>query len=57
MCIRPSHQDFFYPIGSVSSSSYEGLDLAWSFFKENFVKVKAKLSSASPSLMDAAIGT
>jgi hypothetical protein len=48
-------QDFFYPILSVSSSSLEGLELAWGFFKENFAKVKDMLKSASPSLMSAVI--
>jgi len=33
-------QDFFYPIGSVSSSSYEGLSLAWNYYKENFTRIR-----------------
>jgi len=48
-------QDFFYPIGSVSSSSHEGLELAWDFFKLNLPQLKAKLATASSSLMDAVI--
>ncbi len=48
-------QDFFYPIGSVSGSSYDGLELAWEFFKTNFGQLKAKLATASSSLMDAVI--
>lgn len=48
-------QDFFYPMGSVSGSSPEGLNLAWSFYQENFEHIKSMLSKASPSLMDAAI--
>jgi len=48
-------QDFFYPIGSVSGSSHEGLELAWDFFKTNFGALKAKLATASSSLMDAVI--
>ena len=48
-------QDFFYPIGSVSGSSPEGLQLAWDFLRENFDTVKAFLAKASPSLMDAVI--
>ncbi len=48
-------QDFFYPIGSVSQSSPEGLNLAWSFYQEKFEFLKDWLSKASPSLMDAAV--
>lgn len=48
-------QDFFYPILSVSSSSMEGQELAWAYFKENFGKIKEMLKSASPSLMSAVI--
>ncbi len=47
-------QDFFYPIGSVSSS-VEGCAVAWNYFRENLVFIKEKLSKASPSLMDAVI--
>ena len=48
-------QDFFYPIGSVSQSSPEGLAMAWDFFRENFADISAMLKKASASLMDAAI--
>ena len=47
-------QDFFYPIGAVSSSA-AGCELAWKYFKENMVFIKDKLSKASPSLMDAVV--
>ena len=33
-------QDFFYPIGSVSQSSPEGLQLAWQFYQDNFDTIK-----------------
>jgi len=48
-------QDFFYVIGSVSGSSYDGLEMTWSYYKENFAMYKSKLISASASLMDAVI--
>lgn len=48
-------QDFFYPIGSVSSSSKAAMTLAWNFFKSNFSKVQSMVKAASPSLMDAVI--
>ena len=48
-------QDFFYVIGSVSGSSYAGLEMTWAYFKENFAMYKSKLISASASLMDAVI--
>ena len=48
-------QDFFYPIGAVASSA-AGAAQAWTYFQENFEFIKAKLSKASPSLMDAVIG-
>ena len=47
-------QDFFYPIGAVSSSK-EGASIAWNYLKENLDYVKNMLSKASPSLMDAVI--
>lgn len=48
-------QDFFYPMGSVSQSSPEGLALAWSFFQERFDTIHGMVAKASASLMDAAI--
>ena len=48
-------QDCFYPIGSVSSSSKEGCAMAWQYYQDNFAHIKAMLSKASSSLMDAAI--
>jgi puromycin-sensitive aminopeptidase len=48
-------QDFFYPIGSVSGSGPEGLELAWTFFQENYERIRGMIAKASPSLMDAAI--
>ncbi|CAN0362558.1 unnamed protein product [Ascophyllum nodosum] len=48
-------QDFFYPLGSVASSSKLGQELAWKFFQEKFETIKAMLAKASPSLMNAVI--
>ncbi|KAL7538749.1 hypothetical protein ACHAXR_008772 [Thalassiosira sp. AJA248-18] len=48
-------QDFFYPMGSVRSSSREGRHIAWIFYKQNFKAIKAMIGNASPSLMDAVI--
>ena len=48
-------QDFFYPLLSVSSSSKQGLQASWQFYQDNFDEFKAKLASAHPALMDAAI--
>jgi len=48
-------QDFFYPIGSVSQSSPEGLAMAWAFFQERFDAIHGMVCKASASLMDAAI--
>ena len=48
-------QDFFYPMGSVSRSSKEGLDISWSFLKEHLPKIQEKVGKASSSLMDAVI--
>jgi hypothetical protein len=39
----------------VSSSSSEGQQLAWTYFKDNFERLKAKLAKANPSLMHAVI--
>mmetsp|Transcript_12473 Transcript_12473/g.14340 ORF Transcript_12473/g.14340 Transcript_12473/m.14340 type:complete len:883 (+) Transcript_12473:111-2759(+) len=33
-------QDFFYPMSSVSNSSYEGAEIAWTFLKQNFDKIR-----------------
>lgn len=45
-------QDFFYPVGSVASSSKEAGDMVWEFYKANFAKIKEMLKTANPSLMD-----
>jgi aminopeptidase N len=50
-------QDFFYPVMSVSSSGREGQELSWKYFQENFEKLKAMLSKASPSLTDAIVAS
>lgn len=47
-------QDFFYPIGAVSSNK-EGSALAWAYFKEHAELIKGMLAKASPSLMDGVI--
>mmetsp|Transcript_27434 Transcript_27434/g.64303 ORF Transcript_27434/g.64303 Transcript_27434/m.64303 type:complete len:894 (-) Transcript_27434:208-2889(-) len=44
-------QDFFYPIGSVSSSGKEGRDVAWEYFQANHQRMHAMISTASSSLM------
>lgn len=48
-------QDFFYPMGSVSGSSKEGLALSWAFLKDNLKTIKDKIGKASSALMDACI--
>lgn len=48
-------QDFFFPMGSVGRSSREGREISWQYFKDNFENIKAMISKASPSLMDACI--
>jgi len=49
-------QDFFYPMGSVSQSGQEGLDITWEFFQNNLQgDIKRKLASAVPAMMDAVI--
>mmetsp|Transcript_4131 Transcript_4131/g.5257 ORF Transcript_4131/g.5257 Transcript_4131/m.5257 type:complete len:463 (-) Transcript_4131:172-1560(-) len=48
-------QDFFYPMGSVSGSGPEGLELSWSFFQEKYDHIRGMIAKASASLMDAAI--
>ena len=40
-------QDCFYPMTSVASSSAEGSQVAWSFFKDNFDRLNAMCSSAN----------
>mmetsp|Transcript_115080 Transcript_115080/g.245862 ORF Transcript_115080/g.245862 Transcript_115080/m.245862 type:complete len:882 (+) Transcript_115080:55-2700(+) len=48
-------QDFFYLIGSVAASSKAAVPMCWSFYQENFTKIKAMLKAANPSLMDSVI--
>jgi puromycin-sensitive aminopeptidase len=48
-------QDFFYPMGSVRSSSTEGRSISWSFLQANFEKIQAMIGKANPSLMDAVV--
>lgn len=48
-------QDFFYPMGSVRSSSREGRLIAWTFLKDNFKAIQAMVGTANASLMDAAV--
>jgi len=48
-------QDFFYTLGSVSSSNMEGRDMTWSFFCEHMQEIKGLIGKASPSLMDACV--
>eukprot|EP01051_Picozoa_sp_SAG22_P019973 SAG22_NODE_3866_length_1493_cov_1.541607_1_plen_174_part_00 len=48
-------QDFFYPMAGVGGSGKLGSELAFSFFKDNFEKLKEMLAAASPSLMSAVI--
>ena len=48
-------QDFFYAIGSVHRSGKEGQELTWSYFKENFDRLKSMIGKASASLLDAVI--
>lgn len=50
-------QDFFYALGSVSSSSKAAGAMSWQFYKDNFNKMHSMLKTANPSLMDAAIQT
>lgn len=44
-------QDFFYAIGSVSSSSREGQELSWEYFQENFDRIYDMIRTASPTLL------
>jgi puromycin-sensitive aminopeptidase len=48
-------QDFFYPIGSVSSSSAAGLELTWAYFQEHFDRIRTMLKKSVAWLMDAVI--
>jgi len=48
-------QDFFYAIGSVHRSDKDGMNLTWTYYKENFGRLKEMLGKASTSLMDALI--
>jgi len=48
-------QDFFYAIGSVSTSGIEGCDIAWEYFRANHKRMHGMIATASPSLMDAVI--
>uniref|UniRef100_A0A7S3P4T9 Aminopeptidase n=1 Tax=Amphora coffeiformis TaxID=265554 RepID=A0A7S3P4T9_9STRA len=48
-------QDFFYPMGSVGRSSREGREVSWTYYQENFGKIKSMLGKSNPSLMDACI--
>ena len=48
-------QDFFYPIGSVSQSSAEGLDLAWAYFQEHFERLTGMLAKSVSWLTDALV--
>ncbi len=48
-------QDFFYAIGSVSSSGKEGRMVAWEYFQEHHERLKGMVATASSSLMDAVI--
>lgn len=48
-------QDFFYPMGSVRTSSLEGREIAWTFYKNNIKAVKDMIGNANSSLMDAVI--
>lgn len=48
-------QDFFYAMGSVGRSSREGREISWTYYQENFAKIKTMLGKANSSLMDACI--
>ncbi|GBG27365.1 Aminopeptidase M1 [Hondaea fermentalgiana] len=48
-------QDFFYAIGSVSSSSRQGLELTWDYLQENFDRIHEMIRTASSSLLAAAV--
>jgi hypothetical protein len=48
-------QDFFYPIGSVSSSSAAGLELTWAYFQEHFDRIRTMLKKSVAWLMEAVV--
>merc|ERR1711935_132690 len=48
-------QDFFYAIGSVSSSGKEGRAVAWDYFQEHHERLKGMVATASSALMGAVI--
>ena len=48
-------QDFFFVLRSVSGSSQQGLEQTWRYFKDNFNRIHAMVSSAPSSLMVHAI--
>jgi len=48
-------QDFFYAIGSVSSSGKEGREIAWDYFQKHHERLQNMVSTANSSLMDAVI--
>eukprot|EP00514_Thraustochytrium_sp_LLF1b_P000018 CAMPEP_0184519588 /NCGR_PEP_ID=MMETSP0198_2-20121128/6710_1 /TAXON_ID=1112570 /ORGANISM="Thraustochytrium sp., Strain LLF1b" /LENGTH=912 /DNA_ID=CAMNT_0026910121 /DNA_START=34 /DNA_END=2771 /DNA_ORIENTATION=+ len=48
-------QDFFYPIGSVSSSSQAGLEMCWSYLQDNYPRLVDMIRTASPSLLFALV--
>ena len=48
-------QDFFYPIGSVGSSSLQGQELTWNYLKSNFSRIVEMIRSASPSILGAVV--
>jgi hypothetical protein len=48
-------QDFFYPMAGVSRSGKEGALCAWTFFQDNFDRLKGKVKTANPALFSAVI--
>mmetsp|Transcript_22391 Transcript_22391/g.48727 ORF Transcript_22391/g.48727 Transcript_22391/m.48727 type:complete len:894 (-) Transcript_22391:273-2954(-) len=48
-------QDFFYAVGSVSTSGKEGREIAWEYFLANHERMAEMVATASPSLMGAYI--
>jgi len=48
-------QDFFYAIGSVSTSGKKGREVAWEYFREHHKRLQGMVATASSSLMDAVI--
>jgi puromycin-sensitive aminopeptidase len=47
-------QDFFYPIGSVTSN-LKGTEMAWKFLQDNFAEFMNKVAKANSHLFDAVI--